>query len=543
MDEYKEYAYSVLNGEITAGEWIKKACKRYLDYFNREDIYFDATAANRVVNFIENLRHFTGSHNGKKFILQSWQRFVVYSIFGFKRKDTNKRMVKNVYISISRKNGKSALAAAIALYCLVADKESNAEIELVANNRKQASITYDMCYNFLGSIDKKGKYFKRYRDTIKFEYTKSKLQVLSSDASGLDGFNASCFICDEAHSYTDSKLYDVMKSSQGMREQPLGIIITTSGFNLYGFCKNYEDVAKEVVDGIKEDDTLFAAIFQLDEGDNWEDSNVWRKSNPNLGVTVQEDYLSEQIHQAKNNTALEVGIRTKNLNQWCSAAEIWLPNDLVINASQNISFDYYKDKTIYIGVDLSAVSDITAVSYMLVEGGTYYFKNLYYLPESSLYDNVNSELYKQWKREGYLKTTVGNVVDYDYILKDMLNYSKETYLDKVAYDSWNATQWAINATTEGLPLEPYSQTIGSFNKPTKEFERLVRMGRVVLDNNPITRWMLQNVQIKEDYNGNAKPVKVVAEQKIDGVIAMVEALGIYLLQPQYQNEIMTINNN
>lgn len=541
MEEYKRFALQVLLGEVIAGEYIIKACKRYLDYFDREDIYFDTEAADRVVNFIEKLKHFTGSHNGKPFILQDWQKWVVYSIFGWKRVDNHKRLVKNVYLTISRKNGKSALAAAIALYCLVADKESNAEIELVANNRKQASITYDMCYNFLGSIDKKNKYFKKYRDTIKFDRTKSKLQVLSSDASGLDGFNASCFICDEVHSYTDSKLYDVMKSSQGMREQPLGIIITTSGFNLYGFCKQYEDVAKEVVSGIKQDDTLFAAIFQLDEGDAWDDEKVWRKSNPNLGVTVQEEYLKEQIQQAKNNGSLEVGIRTKNLNQWCSAADIWIPNDIVINASQSISHEFFVNKIVYVGVDLSAVSDITAVCYMTVsDEGIYYFKTLYYLPESVLFDNVNSELYKQWKREKYLIITPGNVVDYDYILKDMIEISQNSMIDSINYDSWNATQFAINATTEGLPLEPYSQTIGNFNRPTKEFERLMRMGRVVLDNNPITRWMIQNVKIKEDYNGNAKPIKAVPEQKIDGVIAKLEALGGFLTKIPYNNEIYTI---
>lgn len=540
MDKYLSYALSVVNGEVTAGEWIKKACIRYLNWFERDDIYFDTDAADRVVNFIQKLKHFTGKHNGNNFILQPWQEWIIYSIFGWKRKDNDKRVIKNVYISISRKNGKSALAAAIALYCLVADGESNAEIELVANNRKQASITYDMCYNFLASVDKKGKYFRRFRDTIKFDYTKSKLQVLSSDASGLDGFNAHCFICDEAHSYNDSKLYDVMKSSQGMREQPLGIIITTSGFNLFGFCKGYEDVAKEVVDGIKEDDTLFAAIYQLDQNDKWDDPNVWIKSNPNLGITVQPDYLKEQIQQAKNNTSLEVGIRTKNLNQWLASSNIWIANDLIINYSENISFDFYRDKTIYIGVDLSATSDITAVSYMLPIDGKYYFKTLYYLPEATLYDNPNSELYKQWKREGYLNTTVGNVVDYDYILKDILDVSKNAYIDKIAYDSWNAISWAQNATSVGLPLEPYSQTLGSFNRPTKEFERLLKMGRVVIDNNPITRWMLQNVQIKEDYNQNAKPVKTVVENKIDGVIAMLEALGIYLMTPNYQNEIFSV---
>lgn len=541
MDKYKEYAELVVSGGVTSGKWLQLAARRYLSWFDRSDIFFDPSAADKVVNFIQRLSHFTGRHAGKPFLLEPWQKWLVYAIFGFLKKSTGQRVVKNVFLSIARKNGKSALAAAIALYCLVADNEPNAEIELVANSKQQAKITFGMCGNLVSSIDKKGKFFRQYRDTIHFDYTKSLLQVLASDVTSLDGYNASCFICDEVHEYKDSKLYDVLKSSQGMRDKPLSVLITTSGFNLHGFCKNYEDSVKEVVSGQKDDDTLLGVIFQLDEGDDWKDPTNWQKANPNLGVTVLPEYLQEQVQQAVNTPSLEVGIRTKNLNQWLSSSDIWLSNDLLLKHSRDLDFtDTFQGQTTYIGVDLSSVSDLTAVSYLTVKEGIYYFKTLYYLPESSLSGNVNSELYRGWKRSGYLKFTPGNCVDYDYILSDILKLGKLGYVEKIAYDSWNSTQFAINATEEGLPLEPYAQTLGSFNRPTKEFERLVRTGKVVIDNNPVTRWCFGNVSLKEDYHENVKPVKTSRDQKIDGVIAMVEALGIYLLSPNYGNQIFTL---
>jgi len=192
------------------------------------------------------------------------------------------------------------------------------------------------------------------------------------------------------------------------------------------------------------------------------------------------------------------------------------------------------------GVDLASVSDMTALGVLIPKDDKIYFKVYYYLPYSSLSDNVNAELYKEWKRQGYLTITDGNVTDYDYILRDILKVNSNLYIDKIAYDSYNATQWAINATAEGLPLEPFSQALWHFNKPTKEFERLIKSDKIIIDNNPITRWCFSNVTLKYDHNENCKPVKLVDMQKIDGVIAILEALGTYLETPQYNNIITAV---
>lgn len=537
--KHQQYAKDIISNKVISCKYIKDACKRYFSFFEKYEYRVDKV--DKVINFIQKLRHFTGQHNGKPFILQSWQIWVISAIFGFYKEDGH-RLTNSVYIEIARKNGKTAFIAAICLYCLIADGENGAEIDFLANNAKQASIAYDMASNFLQSIDPKGKYFERLRSKIKFEKTKSFIQVLSSEASGLDGFNASCFCLDEVHEQKDSKLYDVMISSQGMRENPLSLLITTAGFNLFGFCYPYRQTCIEIISDVKDDDSLFAAIFTLDEDDDWENEECWAKSNPNIGVTVQADYIRRQINQAKLNSSLEVGVKTKNLNMWCSSQDVWINNDLLLNASKKINIDDFEYETVcWLGVDLASVSDLTALSVMVVNEGKYYFKTYYYLPESCLSNNPNSRQYLDWSRQGYLTLTPGNVTDYDYVTKDILKIGDRLLIDKIAYDRYNSTQFAIDCTSEGLPLEPFSQALWSFNMPTKEFERQIKMGNVIIDNNPITRWCFANVALKEDHNENVKPVKGESmNQKIDGVIAMLQALGIYLLQPQYNNEITVL---
>ena len=205
-----------------------------------------------------------------------------------------------------------------------------------------------------------------------------------------------------------------------------------------------------------------------------------------------------------------------------------------------MKIDDFKESVAYVGVDLAAVSDMTAVSYMIPKDGKFYFFTDYYLPSSCLQDNSNSELYKEWKRKGLLKITDGNVTDYDNVLSDILKKNNVIFISKIAYDSYNATQWAINATSAGLPLEPFSQALWNFNKPTKTFEILLKQGKVILDNNEITRWCFANVYLKSDHNENVKPVKLQAQQKIDGVISILEALGTYLEEPIYDNVIDVI---
>lgn len=533
--KYTDYALDVLNDRIIACKYIKLACERYLSWLSREDLEFKGAKADKVINFCQHLKHFTGRFNGKPFILEAWQKFIIYNIYGFYYKGTDERVIKNVYIEVARKNGKTFFASALCLYALIADGENNSEVELIANSKKQAQICFDMCSNIVGKLDPKRKWFKAYRDKIKFDKTKSFLQVLSSDSGNNDGWNSYFYCADEVHAYPDSKMYDVMKSSQGMRDNPIALAITTAGFNLFSFCYQMRQTNIDVLYGVKQDDSQFTAIYTLDEDDDWQDEKNWIKANPNLNVTVKPQYLREQIQQAKNNSSLEVSIRTKNFNQWLATSDVWIGNDLLLECSKPININDYSDCIGYIGVDLAAVSDLTAVSLMIPTQDKFLYKTWYYLPQSALSNNSNAELYKKWQRLGLLTITNGNVTDYDAITTDIMKIGELVNIQSIAYDTWNSTSWAIQMTELNQPLEPYSQSLGNFNRPTKEIERLIKSDKVIIDDNEITRYCFGNVVLKQDWNDNVKPTKADPLQKIDGVIAMIEALGIYLTKIHYDN--------
>ena len=532
-NKYTDYAEKIINGEIIACEYIKLACKRYLSWFEREDLEFRADRADDVVNFCEKLKHFKGRFNNKNFILEPYQKWICYNIFGFYYKGTEERVIKTIYLELARKNGKTFFAAALCLYVFIKDGGNGSEVELIANSKKQASICFDMCSNMVQKLDPKKKYFKAYRDKIKFDSHKAFLQVLSSDSGNNDGWGSVMFCADEAHAYPDSKMYDVMKSSQGAIDNPLAMVITTAGFNLFSFCYKMRETNIEVLYNSKQDDSQFTAIYTLDEGDDWQDENVWIKANPNLGVTVKPQYLREQVQQAKNNPSLELSTRTKNFNQWLATSDIWINNDTLLKCSEKVNENKYSDYLAYVGVDLAAVSDLTAVSIMIPIEDKFIFKTWYYLPHSALSDNSNCELYRKWQHQGLLKITQGNVTDYQAITNDIMKLGEVIPIQIICYDQWNATSWAIQMTELGQPLKPYSQSIGNFNKPTKELERLIKSDKVIIDDNEITRFCFSNVVLKSDWNDNVKPTKEDNQQKIDGVISMIEALGGYLTETHY----------
>ena len=540
MKPYYRYAEDVNKGKVIVGENIKLAIQRFQKDLLRDDLEFREDVVDSAIDFISTLKHFTGKSSGKNFILEDWQAFIVANIVGWYWKGTDNRRFSSSYIEISRKQGKTALAAALCIYFLIADGEDGAEVDLAANSKDQAKIAFSFCSTFTKQLDPKAKYLKAYRDSILLDMNNSKLRVFAADDSKLDGFNASFGLIDEYHSAKNSKVRDVIKSSMGMRTNPHLCTITTAGFDKTLPCYKLRSTAIDILNGLKEDDSMFIAIYCLDDEDDWTLEKNWVKCAPNLDITVTRKYIREQVQSAINNPSEEVGVKTKTLNLWCDTAQVWLPENYIVKASKDVDWEQFRDMPCYVGVDLAATSDLTAVSYMVVKDDKYYFRTDYYLPEAALREKPDRELYKYWKQQGLLKITEGNVTDYDYITNDMIHYSNIVSIQKVGYDKYNSTQWAISATDLGLPLEEYPQTLGNFNKPTREMERLLLSGKAVVDNNEITRWCFKNVTLKSDYNGNVKPNKSIKAKKIDGAISMIQALGMYLDTPHFTNEIITI---
>lgn len=543
---YIQYVEDILGKRIASCEAIFLACKQFKERFKRDDMYFDYADVDRRIKFVGKMKHWTGVHNGKNFILLPWQQFAFAGIFGWKWKSNGTRVTKNVLIMPVRKTGKTTLMAAIALVMATIDGENGAECDFIANSRTQANLGFTACKNLAESIDPNKLLYQRYRDTIKVPYTKSVIQVLCSDSMTLDGYNSSCTLIDEFHAARDWELYNVMKSSQGMRLQPLTIVCTTAGFLLDGFpLYEMRKVCIDILKGVKIDDTQFSLIYELDDKDDYTDPKNWIKCCPSLGQTVFQSYIEDQVAAAKNNTALELGIKTKNFNIFCQSVETWIPNEYIKSCMDKVELEKLKGEYCYGAADLSAVSDLTCTTIMFPpnESRDYYpdkfiFKTLIYIPESALDESINKNMYKHWisKKEAIL--TEGNVVDYDHILKDQTELMEDYPYSVFCYDQWNASQWSINATNAGLPLEPYSQSLGAFNKPTKYLEMLIRSGRCVIDKNTAIIWCFNNVRLKVDYNANVKPDKNTPEQKIDPCISMCMALGGYLDQGGIDVEIV-----
>lgn len=533
IPSYIKYAQDVLEGKVVAGELVKLSCDRFFRFMESDEYEFREDVVERVINFAPDLRHTVGRHAGKPFVLEPWEALAVAGIFGFYRKDDGMRLTRSVYMELARKNGKSAFMAYLSLVALIADGEMGAEVDFAANSKDQAKILFKLCKNFARSLDPRGKYLTVYRDKILFDHTLSEINVFASDDSKLDGYNASFFCLDEYHSAPDQSLLDVLVSSQGARTNPLGMIITTAGFNKLGPCYEYRTMCVEVLKGLKKDDSLFPLIYSLDEGDDWTDEKVWVKANPNLGVTVFKSYLQEQVQKALNSPSNEVGVKTKNLNMWCDAEDVWIPDNYILDASEKLNMADFEGEDCWIGVDLAATSDLTAVAFMFIRDEIPYFFVHYYLPQAALREKRLALQYSEWKRAGALTITPGNVTDYDYITNDIMDVGKKTNIVSVAYDSWNAIGWAAQMEEQGMPLEPFSQALGNFNRSTREMERLLLSRRVKIDNNVITRHCFRNVVLSRDRNGNIKPSKQFNEKKIDGVISMLQALGTYFTSPRY----------
>ena len=533
------YPWDVLEGKILTCENIKLACKRFIGFLDMEDRYFDVGDVERTIRFFERFRHFTGQYNNKPFILQEWQKFMICGIYGFKWKKDGTRVTRTFILSVSRKGGKSSIISIMAIKALL--EENNAQVIVAANSASQASILFKMASSYLKSLGGKvDKLFRRFRDRIMFDKTDSSMRVVSADASRLDGLNCNFAVVDEISQAPNSDVYDVLESSMGSRQQPLMCCCTTRSNNQSGFYKELEQSGIDVMRGLKQDDSVFCLVYTLDDGDDCEDEKVWKKCSPNLGISVSEDFYRQQITKMKNNPSQTTAIMTKVFNVWTSTSNVWIPQSYTFKVMDKVRMDDFKDKLLYLSFDLASTSDLTCLSAMYEDNGIYYFKNWYYLPQEALKTSTNKDNYKKWQRQGFLTVTQGNVTDYDYVMNDIQKLQDNSEgIVRISYDSWNATDFTIRLTESGFNMKPYSQSIGSMNRPTKAIERLIIEGKnIVIDKNPITLFCFENSVPKPDYNDNIKIIKESYENKIDGVIAIIMNYGGFQEENHYDGSLI-----
>lgn len=535
IDKYREYADDVVTGRIVSCHYIFKACQRYLSWFERDDMYFDHESVDRVIAFIGKLKHFKGSVAGKPFTLEKWQVWILSWAFGFRWKHNKLRVVRNVQLQIPRKNGKSALCAALACYGLVADGEQGASVILAANSANQAHMIFEFCQKFL---DPYGKIFQRYRDSIKFPATNSTLQIVSTNTKAIEGENASMYIIDEIELAENSKMYDTLSTSTVARTQPMGWIIGTAGFDTDSFCYSMIQVQKDILDGNTEDDSSIGIFYEVDEGDDPfnddEQRTILRKTNPNLGVTCQIDAIEGEKRKAGNNPRLKASVLMRHFDLWTNSLEEWIPEPIIVKNLYNINLDDYADRTMYLGIDLSAAKDLTCISVCVhdEDRDEYIWKNWYWVSQEQATKSKKRQEYQMWIKQGYVTVCPGHTIDYEMMYDKVNELCSKYYVAYIGYDPYNATLLSRKLENEGRPMIPYGMSLPNMNRPMKEFEIAILNDRVRIDNNPLNKWCLGNTSPKVDIHENIYPVKTNAENKIDGTVAMLISYGV-CLQNEY----------
>ncbi len=355
-------------------------------------------------------------------------------------------------------------------------------------------------------------------------------QVLSAETGTKHGLNVSGLVFDEIHAQPNRHLYDVLtKGSGDAREQPLFFIITTAGTDRNSICYELHTKALDILNGRKKDTSFYPVVYGLSDEDDWNDEANWRRANPSLGHTIGIDRVREAYQQALDNPAEENVFKQLRLNMWTSSSVSWIPEHVYAKGNDPIQYGSLKGRSCYAGLDLSSTSDITA--FVLVfpprfEEENYIVLPFFWLPEDTLELRCRRDhvLYDVWERQGYIKTTEGNVVHYGFIEKFIEELSEIYHIKEIAYDRWNATQMVQNLEGIGLTMVPFGQGYKDMSPPSKELYKLMMEGKIQHGGHPVLKWMGQNVVMRQDPAGNIKPDKEKSVEKIDGIVALIMGL-------------------
>lgn len=514
------------------GGGVLRKLKKYTPTkFKAKDSIYDKGAADYAVNFIECLCHTKGTWAGKKFELIDWQEQIIRDVFGT-LKPNGYRQFNTAYIEIPKKQGKSELAAAVALLLTCGDGEERAEVYGCAADRQQASIVFEVAADMVRMCPALNKRVKILTATKRIIYlpTNSFYQVLSAEAYSKHGFNIHGVVFDELHTQPNRKLFDVMtKGSGDARMQPLYFLITTAGTDTHSICYETHQKAKDILEGRKIDPTFYPVIYGAEQDDDWTDPKVWKKANPSLGITVGLDKVKAACESAKQNPAEENSFRQLRLNQWVKQAVRWMPMEKWDKCEVVFHEEDLEGRVCYGGLDLSSTTDITAFVLLFpptVDDEKYYILPYFWIPEENIPLRVNRDHvpYDLWQRQGILETTEGNVVHYGYIEKFIEELGERYNIREIAFDRWGAVQMVQNLEGMGFTVVPFGQGFKDMSPPTKELMKLVLEGKLAHSGHPVLRWMMDNVCARTDPAGNVKMDKEKSTEKIDGAVATVMAL-------------------
>ena len=520
------YFYAIL--EVVS---MRKLKKYKPTRFMAKTSHYDNDAADYAVMFIESLCHTKGTWAGRPFELIDWQEQIIRDLFGV-LKPNGYRQFNTAYIEIPKKQGKSELAAAVALLLLCGDGEERAEVYGCAADRNQAKIVFDVAVDMVRFCPALSKRVKILESQKKITYlpTNSSYQVLSADVANKHGFNTHGVIFDELHTQPNRKLFDVMLQGSGdARMQPLYFLITTAGNDTNSICYEVHQKAIDIAEGRKVDPTFYSVIYGAAEDEDWTDPKVWKKANPSLGITVGIDKVKAACESAQQNPGEENAFRQLRLNQWVKQSVRWMPMDKWDACAFPVSEDDLEGRICYGGLDLSSTTDITAFVLVfppLDEEDKYYILPYFWIPEETLDLRVRRDHvpYDLWERQGTLMTTEGNVVHYGYIEKFIEQLGERFNIREIAFDRWGAVQMVQNLEGMGFTVVPFGQGFKDMSPPTKELMKLVLEEKIAHGGHPVLRWMMDNIFIRTDPAGNIKADKEKSTEKIDGAIATIMGL-------------------
>ena len=508
------------------------------------EYYFDAKEAEVASGFFPSaLSHVTGKWSGSRFTLAPWQLEIVEDIFGWKRYSDGTRRFRMVDLFLPRKNGKSELISGVALFGLTMDCEPRAEVYSVAGDRGQANIIFETARDMALASEPLAA-LRVYEHHIYHPKSNSKYKVLSSESKTKFGFNPHYVLFDELFVQPNARLYDALTTAGGTRAQPLHVNISTAGFDPLTLCGDVWNHAVQVLNGVIEDDELYPVIYSVPEDADWTDEANWALANPALGTFLDLATLRTEFRRARESLEKQNTFRRFRCNQWTQQETRWLDLDVWDRCASDTPEalrEELRARDCFGGLDLSSRVDLTSLALDFPVGGDR-FKSLmfYWCPEASVEARSRKDRvpYDAWVRAGWLRPTPGNVVDYEFIRRDVNELAKEFRLRQLGIDEWNSTQIGtqlradLGATSGGEEtVVLLRQGFKTLSEPMKEIEKLCIAGMLEHDGSPVMRWNVNNVAPTKDAAGNLKPDKEKSREKIDGVTALVMAHGLAIRTP------------
>lgn len=534
IDQVTQYAGDVVSGRIVAGPFVRLACQRHLAdlvHGPGRGIEWQPELAERVFLFFECLQLGDGEHAGRAFELEPAQKFIVGSLYGWVNALDGTRRFRTAYVEIGKGNGKTPLAAGLGLYALVGDGEYGAEVYSAAVSRDQAGIAYRDCARFVESSPALSRRLKVGKSNIAFPATSGYLRPVSSEGRGLDGKRVSMAIVDELHEHSSDVVVDKMRAGTKGRRGALILEITNSGYNRNSVCWEHHDYSIKVLRDVFKDDSWFAYVCALDEGDDWlNDPSCWIKANPLLGVSIPVQYLQEQVREAQGMPGKRNIVARLNFCVWTEQTTIWMPLDAWDQCASFIDETSLRGRPCFVGMDLATVSDLAALGYVFppaTPGEPWQFVVRLFCPADKIRQRARRDgvPYDRWAEEGYITATPGDVIDYAAIRQQLQRDAEIFLVKEIAYDRWNASHIVTELQGDGFDLVGFGQGFASMAAPMRELLKLVLGRECTHGGNPVLRWMASNISAKQDPAGNEKPDKASSGDKIDGIVALLMGLG------------------